>query len=194
MNRKFAVITALTAAAALLAACTTATPYQPNVPGQSVKGGYSEVKLESDRYRVTFTGNTLTSREQVESSLLYRAAELTVSQGYDWFSVVERNTDRKARTYVEPDPMFQSYGPYPYWHPAWRYYGPAYGWRSWDPYWGDPFWADRMDVRTVERFEATAEIQMHKGQKPEGDARAFDAHAVMDNLGPHIQRPVPKAG
>ncbi|MFN3521322.1 MAG: CC0125/CC1285 family lipoprotein [Phenylobacterium sp.] len=195
MSRKFAVIPALLAVSALLAACATATPYQPNLPGQKVKGGYSEVRLEPDRYRVTFQGNSLTSRETVEGSLLYRAAELTVAQGYDWFSVVDRNTDRKARTYIEPDPFYHPwYGPYyPYWSPSWRYYGPGYGWRTWDPWWGDPFWADRVDVRTVERFEATAEIQMRKGAKPEGDARAFDARAVMENLGPRLQRPAPGA-
>lgn len=191
MIRTSAVLAALTAAAVALAACATATPYQPNIPGQAVSGGYSEVRLEPDRYRVTFSGNTLTSRETVEGGLLYRAAELTVSLGYDWFAIVDRQTERKARTYIEPDPFYHPwYGPaYPYWRPYWRYYGPGYGWRTWDPFWGDPFWADRMDVRTVERFEATAEIVMRKGQKPEGDVHAFDARAVMENLGPRIRRP-----
>ena len=195
MSRKSALLAALALCAATLAACATPTPYQPNVPGQAVSGGYSEVRLENDRYRVTFKGNSLTSRETVEGALLYRSAELTVSLGYDWFSVVDRQMDRKARTYVEPDPFYRPwYGPaYPYWRPSWRYYGPAYGWRTWDPYWGDPFWADRLDVRTVERFEATAEIVMHKGQKPQGDVRAFDARAVLENLGPTIKRPAPDA-
>jgi len=134
---------------------------------------------------VTFAGNSLTSRETVERYLLYRAAELTVSQGADWFSLVERQTDRKTRTYVEPDP----YGRYGYWRPAWRYYGPRWGWRAWDPWYGDPFWAERVDVRTVERFEASAEILLGKGPKPAGDPRAFDARDVMANLGPTIVRP-----
>lgn len=195
MSRRPAILAALALGAATLAACATPTPYQPNIPGQAVSGGYSEVRLEDDRYRVTFKGNSLTSREAVEGALLYRSAELTVSQGYDWFSVVDRQMDRKARTYVEPDPLYRPwYGPaYPYWRPSWRYYGPAYGWRTWDPYWGDPFWADRLDVRTVERFEATAEIVMRKGPKPEGDIHAFDARAVMENLGPTIRRPAPDA-
>jgi hypothetical protein len=193
MTHRSKALAAVAAAAIALSACATATPYQPNIPGQAVKGGYSEIRLEADRYRVTFSGNSLTSRETVEGSLLFRAAELTVSQGYDWFSIVERQTDRDVRTYVEPDPLYRPwYGPaYPYWYPSWRYYGGGFGWRTWDPYWGDPFWADRMDVRTVERFEATAEILMHKGAKPTGDARAFDARAVMENLGPRMQRPTP---
>jgi hypothetical protein len=65
---------AITAIAGLtLAACATATPYQPaGYNGQ--RGGYAEQRLESDRYRVTFAGNSLTSREQVEMALLLRAA------------------------------------------------------------------------------------------------------------------------
>jgi len=73
----------LIAAAALvlaggLAGCETATPYQPLKPGSSA-GGYSETKLEGDRWRITFAGNSMTSRETVETYLLYRAAELTVN-------------------------------------------------------------------------------------------------------------------
>jgi len=176
-----------------LSACTTATPYQPNIKGQAVAGGYSEQQLEADRFRVTFTGNSLTSRETVEGYLLYRAAELTLAQGSDWFEVVDRHTDRTQHTYVEPDPLYRPwYGPgFGAWHPYWRYYGGGFGWRGWDPYWGDPFWADRMDVRTVEKFEASAEILLHKGAKPQADPRAFDARAVIANLGPRIQRPKP---
>jgi hypothetical protein len=118
-----------------------------------------------------------------------------VQQGYDWFTIVDRNTARDARTYVEPDPLYRPwYGPgYGFWRPSWRYYGRGYGWRGWDPFWGDPFWADRIDVRTVEKFEATAEVVMGRGPKPADEMRAFDARAVIDNLGPRIQRPQPKA-
>lgn len=188
MTLKAAVLAAALVATAGLSACATATPYQPNVPGQAVSGGFSDVRLETDRFRVTFAGNSLTSRETVERYLLYRAAELTVAQGADWFSVVERQTDRKARTYVDPDPL-SPYGRYGYWRPYWRYYGPGWGWRAWDPWYGDPFWADRIDVRTVERFEASAEILLGHGARPVNDPRAFDAREIMANLGPGIVRP-----
>ncbi|WP_332770000.1 CC0125/CC1285 family lipoprotein [Phenylobacterium sp.] len=194
MTRRAAAIAASLALAGLVSACATATPYQPNIPGQAVSGGFSEQRLESDRFKVTFAGNSLTSRDTVEAYLLYRAAELTVQQGYDWFTIVERDVERDRRTYVERDPFYRPwYGPsYGYWRPYWRYYGGGFGWRTWDPYWGDPFWADRMDVRTVEKFEATAEIVMRKGPKPADDARAFDARGVMENIGPRVMRPVPK--
>lgn len=191
-KHRLGVVAALVLAAGL-SACATPTPYQPNVHGGMSSGGFSEVRLEPNRFRVTFTGNSLTSRETVEGYLLFRAAELTVQNGYDWFTVVERDTDKKSRTYVEQDPFYRPwYGGYGFWRPYWRYYGPSYGWRSWDPFWGDPFWADRVDVRTVDRFEATAEILMSHGAKPQDDPKAFDARAVMDNLRPRIRYPEPK--
>jgi hypothetical protein len=179
--------------AAGLTACATPTPYQPRIAGKSSSGGYAETRIEGDRWRVTFSGNSLTSRETVESYLLFRAAELTLQQGFDGFSIADRVTDRHTRTYVDPDPFYNPwYGPgFGYWRPYWRYYGGGYGWRTWDPYWGDPFWSDRVDIRTVDRFEAAAEIVMFKGRKPQGDPRAFEARAVVDNLGPRIVRPTP---
>src|SRR5437899_186277 len=123
-----------------LAACETATPYQPNVPGQAAHGGYSEIRIEPNRWRVTFTGNSMTSRETVEGYLLYRAAELTLQSGADWFETVDRDTQRKTRTYVDPDPLYHPWygGGFGYWRPSWRYRTRGYGWRTWDPFWGDP--------------------------------------------------------
>jgi hypothetical protein len=73
----------------LLAACAASpTPYQAAQNGF----GYSEQQIEENRYRVSFAGNSATSRQTVEDYLLYRAAELTVQNGHDWFEVVDRNT------------------------------------------------------------------------------------------------------
>src|ERR1700722_4754796 len=96
-----------------LAARETRTPHPPLTPAAASSGGYSDTKLEQDRWRVTFAGNSMTSRETVETYLLYRAAELTVSQGYDWFETVERQTDKHSETQVDPIG-----GPYGYgWRP-----------------------------------------------------------------------------
>ena len=181
-------------AAVALSACATATPYQPVAQTGATRGGYAELRIEPNRFRVKFQGNSLTDRETVEGYLLYRAAELTVQNGYDWFSVVDRDTDRKIRTYVDRDPFYRPwYGAHGLWRPYWRYYGGHLGWRGWDPFWGDPFWGDRVDIRTVEKFEASAEIVMEKGKKPEGDVRAFDARAVIENLKPRVKYPEPKS-
>jgi hypothetical protein len=195
MSKKSAAVLVALGLTLGLSACETATPYQPNVHGQATSGGYSEVRLEADRWRVTFTGNSMTSRETVEGYLLFRAAELTLQNGDDWFSIVDRDTHRDVRTYVDPDPLYHPwYGAgFGYWRPYWRFrtHG-GFGWHTWDPYWGDPFFYDRYDVHTIESFEASAEIMTHKGAKPAGDQRAFDAHAVVENLRARIQYPEPK--
>lgn len=174
--------------AMVLSSCMTPTPYQPEVRGQRIHGGYSEEQLGDNRYRVTFDGNTLTSRERVEGYLLCRAAELTVQNGYDWFRIVDRETERDRRTYVEPSPFYRPWYGYDYWRPYWRYYRPRYGWIDWYPYGSDRFWADDIDVRTVEEFEAHAEIVMGRGAVLK-DTTVFDARKVMEELGPSMERP-----
>jgi hypothetical protein len=163
-----------------LCACETATPYQPLEKGAKVSGGFTDSRLDQDHYRVSFRGNSITSRATVENYLLYRAAELTVQSGDDWFQTMDNHTDRQQRTYVE------GFGPYGYgaFSPYWSFWGP-YGRRG---FWGGPFWDPSFDVETVQRFDATAEIVMGRGRKPP-NPRAFDAHEVMANLAPHIKRP-----
>jgi hypothetical protein len=190
MSKRSVAFAVALALAAGLAACATPTPYQPNIRGQQTSGGYSELRLEDNRYRVTFAGNTLTSRQTVEAYLLFRAAELTVQNGFDWFAMVDRATDKSTRVYADPS-FGPWYGGYGYWRPYWGYYGRGYGWRGWDPFWGSPFWGDTMDVRTVDRFEASAEIIMGRGTKPADNPGAFDARSVIENLRPRIQYPAP---
>jgi hypothetical protein len=180
---KSSIKTALVVAAAALslAACATATPYQPAGTGGQ-RGGYAEQRLEANRFRVTFAGNSVTSREQVEMSLLLRSAELTVQSGNDWFSTVNRATDRDSRFYATPDPFYDRYSPF--WRPSWRFQRRGY-WSRWDPFWGRDF-----DVQRVDRYEASAEIVMGRGAKPAGDPNAFDAREVIDNVGPRVMRPM----
>jgi hypothetical protein len=175
----------LTAALSLgaLAACETATPYQPAATNAPETGGYADTKLESNRWRVTFRGNSETTRQTVEDYLLYRAAELTLAQGFDWFEATDRATDKHTQTYVTPDPWGYGYGWRPYWRRGW--YRGGFG----GP-WGDPFFDNwGPDVEITERYEASAEILMGHGPKPADDHRAFDAREVSANLGPHIVRP-----
>lgn len=193
MKRTF--LAALASAALLggLAGCETATPYQQLNPANASAGGYRDAKLDADHWRVSFSGNGMTSRETVERYLLYRAAELTIGQGADWFMTNDRQTDKKTTTYVDP---FYSTGwgaTYGYgWRPSWRfrrggYYG---GWAYWGPGygpWGYDPWGP-ASISEFTRYEVSAEIVMGKGPRPPG-GRALDAHEVMMNLGPGIVRP-----
>jgi len=189
MKKALLVALAVTLSGAALAACETATPYQPLSSKNAQSGGYTETRIDTNRWRVTFQGNSLTSRGTVENYLLYHAAELTLSQGFDWFETTDRSTDKQTDTYALG-------GPYGYgWRPYWRFYGGVYGrpygWRGWDPYFGDPFFGPGWgpDFQTVERYEVSAEIVMGHGPKPANDRRAMDAHEVTANLASHIVRP-----
>jgi hypothetical protein len=171
----------IAAAALALGACATATPYQAAGTGGQ-RGGYMEQRLETNRYRVGFAGNSLTSRDTVEMYLLYRSAELTLQDGYDWFSTVDRATDRDTRYVGTPEPWFgPRYGAG--WGPSWRFYRGG-AWSRWDPFWGSDF-----DVREVTRYEANAEIVMGRGPKPASDPNAFDARDVVQNLAPRVATP-----
>lgn len=80
---------------ALIAACATQTAYVP--ADKRGDYGYTETRLTENRYRVTFTGNSLTPRETVQDYALLRAAELTLENGYDWFKPAAREMDKKSR-------------------------------------------------------------------------------------------------
>lgn len=168
--------TLLTAAlAGLLAACATATPYQPAV---SDRYGFDEQRIETNRMRITFRGNTLTERETVETYLLYRAAEVTLQQGYDYFIVANRDTEERSQLRAT-GPYRPRFG-FDYW-----YFSPRRGWSPWyDPFWGEP-----TSYREVTRYEAVAEIAMFRGEKPAADPNAFDAREVQTNLQGRIVRP-----
>ena len=187
LRPRIAALALALAGSAALGGCMTATPYQP-ATGYS-QTGYSDQQIEADRFQVSFRGNSLTSRETVERYLLFRAAELTIQRGFDHFILVSKDTETQSTTFRSPD--IGGPGPWGYWNPYWRFYRPRFGgWRSWDPFYDDPFWRDRdWDYRTVNRYEAMAEIVVGKGPKPSTNVRAFDAREVIDRLGPSIVTP-----
>ena len=65
--KRLVLTTAVVLSLGLLAACETATPYQPLHADSKVSGGYSDTKIDTNRWRVMFSGNSLTSRQTVES-------------------------------------------------------------------------------------------------------------------------------
>lgn len=178
------------AGAISLSACATPTPYRPITGQGSYRTGFFDEQIEANRFRVGFAGNSLTSRETVERYLLFRAAQLTLERGFDNFTLVDRDTERKTDTRVYDDPF---YGPgwgggfYGGWGPRWRYYRPGFGWGGWGG-WGGGFGGGITDVRQVDRYEAQAEILTGRGPKPK-DVRSFDARQVVENLGPNIRLP-----
>ncbi|MEL7232052.1 MAG: hypothetical protein AAGJ85_06030 [Pseudomonadota bacterium] len=184
-------ILAALAGLALIGACATATPYQAAVDGQK---GFANQQIESDRWQVSFSGNSLTDRKTVETYLLYRAAELTNQQGFDHFHVVTRETETDRSvvpTGFGYDPFYSGFAC------NYRFYGrrgrlssfrqsASFGYRSRFGY-NDPFWGG-YDYREIVRYDASAEIKMGHGPKPD-DAAFFSASEVLQNLSPTIVRP-----
>jgi len=171
-------ILTLGGAALLLAACATATPYGPASAGGGY--GYSDQRIQDDRYRITFRGNSSTSRETVENALLYRAAELTVDRGFDYFVFLESDTEVQTSYRGSAYPAFYgSYGyGYPFYHPHRRFPYYAYGFG-----WGYPY---DSYAREITRYSAVAFVSMHGGERPEDSPQAFDARDVLRNLGPIV--------
>lgn len=82
------------AALSLLTACATPTTYMAAPSERAV--GFSDYRLETGRYRVTFRGGPGAPPEQVANYALLRAAEVSLRDGYDWFRIVDRFDDRSA--------------------------------------------------------------------------------------------------
>jgi hypothetical protein len=172
MLRKLIAAAAVTAALALAACESGPTPYQP---GGGSERGYSETKIESDRYRISFKGNSLTDRETVETYMLYRASELTLQNGFDTFTIVNRDTEKDSAT--------RQYGGYMGTRLSYVYFVPNYGWvGAYDSYWTP------SRYEQVTRYEAYAEILMGRGAKG-ADPNIFDARQVSQNLAGLITRP-----
>lgn len=75
-------------AAALLAGCATPTVYGPAMSASGV--GYTDYRIEQNRFRITFRGGGGAPPEQVSNFALRRAADVALAEGYDWFRVVDR--------------------------------------------------------------------------------------------------------
>ena len=187
----------------LVAGCQTETTFRPRT-GQGFNAeGYSERQLQPGRFLVTFSGNSVTSRDTVERYLFFRAAQLTLQQGYDNFLLADRDTKLRSRTYSTGfDNAGFGYGGFGgYWGPSWSFYGRGFGWRrfgggfgyggygGFGGFGGYGGFGNDFDVNTIDKFEATADIIMRHGPIPAGDLRAFDARKVVDTIGPTVVLP-----
>ena len=160
---------ALLIGALLLAACGSPTPYQPVTDGH----GYAEQSLETDRYRVTFSGNSLTPRETVENYLLYRAAEVTLERGFDYFVVAEEDVERNTQYRTTYSGVGAPIGSF-------------YGSRFRGPFFGSGF--STATSRPINSYEAYANILLRRGEKPADNPEAYDARDVLARLDPTIVR------
>lgn len=170
---------ALLMALGLLSACATPTPYQPfrAYGAGRIHGGYFEERLGPNRFLIRFHGNSMTPRGRVEQALLYRAAELSLLNGFDHFVLTDPSTTKNVRIVAEKDPRPGQSVVYGNGQPQWRYYQRGLGWRD------GPIPSDPITIRRLEAFEATAEIKLENAPV---DAGALDAREVITKLGPAV--------
>jgi hypothetical protein len=89
------------------AGCATfrPTPYQPSTEGGY---GYSDEQIGPGEYRITVSGNAATSAEMLWHQLLFRAAEITLKNGNDYFAVVPLETGKLVD--IEPAFLMPQFG------------------------------------------------------------------------------------
>lgn len=66
----------------LLSACTT--PYQE----MGSLGGVQATQISSDTFQIRAQGNGYTDPDTIQRYALRKAAEVTISAGYDWFQIL----------------------------------------------------------------------------------------------------------
>jgi hypothetical protein len=170
--------TALALCVLVAAACQTPTPYQPAVSPNG--DGYTTQQIESNRFRVSFKGNSLTTRQTVDTYMLYRAAEVTLQNGGDYFIIVNKDVDKNT--------AYENYGD----DLAWGW-GGGWGWRHGG--WGGAGFGGGIDyTRPIPAYDAIADIVTYRGPKPQGNPYAYDAHEVMNAVGPTVVRIAPAPG
>ena len=154
----------LTIVTLLLGACVL-QPTSYKAKGDS-RYGYSEQRLESDRYRVRFSGNDVTDRDTVQNYLLFRAAELTLANGYTHFRMLDQQVDE-----IEDDQsVIVSAGHGVYSYPL------IFGTRI-------------STIKGSSLFEAGAQFKMLQAAPTTDDGYVFNAAEVKRNVGPRIVLP-----
>ena len=152
-----------------MAACASKpTPYGPATGDV----GYRDQQIESDRYRVSFAGNSATPVDRVQDYALYRAAELTVANGYDYFKVASRSTDSRGGAVG----------------------GPSVGVGVGGGSGGGGVGIGLSSILGggggyAQGYTVSMDIVMFHGEKPAADQSAYDAHQVLQRLAPTIQAP-----
>ncbi|MEO0427559.1 MAG: hypothetical protein AAF160_08940 [Pseudomonadota bacterium] len=203
-----------------LAACAAGpTPYLPADPAFPASLGFREAPIEDDRFRVEVAANAATAPETVEDYLLFRAAEITLAQGADWFRIDASGGTPEIRYFahrygnrpVRVTPLFARVAVPETAEPGVtagkkRRYARrccrhrrhfhrrsrfAFGFGFGFGFFPRyyPGFAVYRPRPVINRLEATAEIRLFTGEKPADDPAAYDARSVIAAIGPRIQRP-----
>ena len=133
-------------------------------------------QLSASKLELVYASEKFTSRDAVEAYLLLEAAENAEQRGAEWFALAHKSQDHPGNHPARDD---LSYGPsYKHWKPHWFYQMAGQEWQPWYPEWGARFWAEETDLRTVQRFEVHAIIELGQGAVPNVEA-VFEPKPIM---------------
>lgn len=163
MKHRALALFAVAASALTLSACASLAPYGPQ--GGPGGQGYSEQRIERDRFRVTYNG--VGAPGPVADMALLRAAQLTSEQGYDWFQVTQRYIDGRPdsaggfRPSVSVGYGASNYG-------GWRTSGTGVGLG--------------LNFTGPSPTSTVLEVRLGRGPRPT-DAEVYDAREVQRSFG-----------
>lgn len=160
MKKLAAVCIALT-----LSAC--ATPYGK----YGLLGGFTDARIDDNTFSISVDTNGFTSQQTTSMQALYRAAELTVENGFDYFFIASNANNSTSMAMAIPgsstsNTTINAYG------------STAYARTTTT--------STPTTVMPMVFPNSTLIVKSFKGTKPEGATNAYDARAVIKYLGPQI--------
>ena len=95
------------AVALSISGCVTfETPYQHH--NEWTGGGFDELQLSENSWKVSFKATEFDDIDRMEDLCWLRFAELTINNGYKYFSVVTRDNTSEVGSYTTTTPSLRS--------------------------------------------------------------------------------------
>lgn len=150
-----------------LSACATPTPYGK----YGLLGGYTDARIDDNTFSISVDTNGFTSQQTTSMQALYRAAELTIENGFDYYFIASNATNSTSTAMAMPgssisNTTINAYG------------STAYARTN----------TTSIPIAAIPVVfpNSTLIIKTFKGVKPEGATNAYDARTVIKYLGPQI--------
>jgi hypothetical protein len=151
--------------ALMLIAC--ATPYGK----YGLLGGFSDARIDENTFSISVDTNGFTSQMTTSMHAIYRAAELTLENGFDYFTIVGAENGSTAMAVAMPGAAITN--------TTISTAGATTRARSTTTF------APTIVAPAIFP-NATLLVKAFKGEKPEGATNAYDAKSVLTYLGPKI--------
>ena len=152
-------------ASSMLLSC--ATPYGK----YGLAGGYTDARIDANTFSISVETNGFTNQQTTSMHALFRAAELTVQNGFDFFFIVGGANSASSMTVAIPGTSTSN-----------TTVTPA----------GSTAYARTTTTSTPTTFiplafpNSSLTIKSFTGSKPADAPNAYDARSVIEYLGPQI--------